>query len=133
MLKELYKQLEAQFSPLQNFKAYRDLLDKYSSQTTLSLSDFASLLSLLINRTKAAGKPGFPYLPLVLRDITYAHENPSWTANGLLNFQKLEILGKQIIGTYRLPTHRPITTTSSTTPTTTTNADTNATMCSNRC
>lgn len=46
-------------SPLQNFKNYRELLAN----------------------ARLASKPTFPYLALILRDITFAHENPNKLSN----------------------------------------------------
>jgi len=84
--KGIYDKLVELLSPLNNFKLYRELL----------------------LQARQSGKATFPYLPLYLRDITFAHENPNnvmvaaSTANAslpvqLLNFQKLELLGRLII------------------------------------
>lgn len=121
--RQRYEQLEALFSPLLNFKNYREMLEKCAptsdvmcwqaytynrtahARTTprTRASTHAHAPALTLRRAKAAARPAFPYLALVLRDITFAHENPSLTPAGLVNFQKLEILGKQIIGTQGYP------------------------------
>ncbi|VDP61040.1 unnamed protein product [Schistosoma curassoni] len=47
--------------------------------------------------------PMLPYLPLVLKDLTFIHlGNPSCTPDGLINFVKLRMLAKEKVVDYSL-------------------------------
>lgn len=67
------------------------------SRISVRLSRALSLIPPLPPRTThTLSKLTHALSALLMRDITFAHENPS-QVNSLWNFQKLEILGKQIL------------------------------------
>ncbi|CAH8531984.1 unnamed protein product [Schistosoma turkestanicum] len=71
-------------------KIYRDL--SMVLDTSRNFHHYRSLLS-----ADNVSAPMLPYLPLVLKDLTFIHlGNPSCTSDGLINFVKLRMLAKEI-------------------------------------
>ncbi|XP_018652625.1 putative pdz domain containing guanine nucleotide exchange factor, pdz-gef [Schistosoma mansoni] len=71
-------------------KIYRDL--SMVLDTSRNFHHYRTLLSA--NNVSA---PMLPYLPLVLKDLTFIHlGNPSCTPDGLVNFVKLRMLAKEV-------------------------------------
>ncbi|CAH8574133.1 unnamed protein product [Heterobilharzia americana] len=71
-------------------KIYRDL--SMVLDTSRNFHHYRSLIS-----TDNASAPMLPYLPLVLKDLTFIHlGNPSRTPDGLINFVKLRMLAKEV-------------------------------------
>ncbi|CAI2731318.1 unnamed protein product [Schistosoma spindalis] len=71
-------------------KIYRDL--SMVLDTSRNFHHYRTLLSA--NNVSA---PMLPYLPLVLKDLTFIHlGNPSCTPDGLINFVKLRMLAKEV-------------------------------------
>ncbi|OON17471.1 RasGEF domain protein, partial [Opisthorchis viverrini] len=76
--------------PNKYFKMYRDL-----SMVLDTSRNFFQYRNMLTGTEAAA--PMLPYLPLVLKDLTFIHlGNPSRTSDGLINFVKLRMLAKEI-------------------------------------
>ncbi|KAF8571645.1 hypothetical protein P879_04378 [Paragonimus westermani] len=72
-------------------KMYRDL-----SMVLDTSRNFCQYRNLFVTSGEASA-PMIPYLPLVLKDLTFIHlGNPSQTADGLINFVKLRMLAKEI-------------------------------------
>ncbi|TPP66521.1 RPGF2 [Fasciola gigantica] len=71
-------------------KLYRDL--SMILDTSRNFFQYRTLLT-----ADDATAPMLPYLPLVLKDLTFIHlGNPSRTTDGLINFVKLRMLAKEI-------------------------------------
>ncbi|TGZ60497.1 hypothetical protein CRM22_008499 [Opisthorchis felineus] len=76
--------------PNKYFKMYRDL-----SMVLDTSRNFFQYRNMLTGTETAA--PMLPYLPLVLKDLTFIHlGNPSRSSDGLINFVKLRMLAKEI-------------------------------------
>jgi hypothetical protein len=77
--KGIFDKMDLLMTPLNNFKVYREHL----------------------TGVRQSQKACFPYMALILRDITFAHENPSEVSVAglppLVNFQKIDVLGKQLL------------------------------------
>ncbi|KAF6778474.1 hypothetical protein AHF37_01868, partial [Paragonimus kellicotti] len=72
-------------------KMYRDL-----SMVLDTSRNFCQYRNLFVTSGEASA-PMIPYLPLVLKDLTFIHlGNPSQTPDGLINFVKLRMLAKEI-------------------------------------
>jgi len=70
-----FKTLENIMKPIKNYQLYRDRLRELRSQ----------------------GTPLLPYLGVYLKDITFIDENPSYLDGGLINFEKVELLGELLM------------------------------------
>ncbi|KAI4877933.1 hypothetical protein NFI96_026208, partial [Prochilodus magdalenae] len=69
--KKLFSELESLTDPSFNHKAYRDAFRKMKS-------------------------PKIPFLPLLLKDITFIHEGNRTFLDNLLNFEKLHMIGDMV-------------------------------------
>ncbi|CAL8075307.1 unnamed protein product [Calicophoron daubneyi] len=77
-------------------KMYRDL--SMVLDTSRNFLHYRNLLT-----ADNASAPMLPYLPLVLKDLTFIHlGNPSHTADGLINFVKLRMLAKEVRAVCRM-------------------------------
>ncbi|CAH8642835.1 unnamed protein product [Dicrocoelium dendriticum] len=82
--------------PNKYHKLYRDL--SMVLDTSRNFFQYRNLLT-----ANDASAPMLPYLPLVLKDLTFIHlGNPSQTADGLINFVKLRMLAKEIRAVCRM-------------------------------
>lgn len=71
---EMFKRLENEMKPTKNYQLYRERMQKLKSENT----------------------PLLPWLGLILKDITFMDENPDHLDNGLINFEKVGLLGNLI-------------------------------------
>jgi hypothetical protein len=79
------KRIEEVMSPSQNFHNYREI----------------------IKEAVAQNKPVIPYVPLILRDLTFTQEgNSTHNADGNINFEMLFFLGKQILSFKQIMSNR---------------------------
>nr|CAH8860075.1 unnamed protein product [Trichobilharzia regenti] len=84
-LKQTWERLPSKYQ-----KIYRDL--SMVLDTSRNFHHYRTLIS-----SNNVSAPMLPYLPLVLKDLTFIHlGNPSRTPDGLINFVKLRMLAKEV-------------------------------------
>jgi hypothetical protein len=71
---DMFKRLENEMKPTKNYQLYRERMQKLKKENT----------------------PLLPWLGLILKDITFMDENPDHLDNGLINFEKVGLLGNLI-------------------------------------
>ncbi|XP_073971367.1 exchange protein directly activated by cAMP isoform X3 [Rhodnius prolixus] len=69
--RKLYTQLEATIDPSRNHRAYRAVVSSMDS-------------------------PLIPFMPLLLKDMTFIHEGNKTTVDGLVNFEKMHMLAQTL-------------------------------------
>ncbi|XP_076825395.1 uncharacterized protein LOC143470976 isoform X3 [Clavelina lepadiformis] len=83
----LFEELQALMDPSRNMSKYRTLLNEYVSQP-----------------------PVIPYVPVVKKDLTFLHLGNDTKVDGLINFEKMRMIAKEVRGICRLcaPDHQQI-------------------------
>lgn len=71
---DMFKRLENEMKPTKNYQLYREKMQKLKKENI----------------------PLLPWLGLILKDITFMDENPDHLDNGLINFEKVGLLGNLI-------------------------------------
>lgn len=69
--RKLYQEFEALIDPSRNHRAYRVFVGKLQP-------------------------PLIPFMPLLLKDMTFVHEGNKSTLNGLVNFEKMHMMAKSM-------------------------------------